>query len=107
MTAAQETEERLLDALHDVEDPELPVSIVDLGLIVGLNHLDGRVDLQITFTSMGCPGMEMIIDDARDRLLKEPDVREVNIEVVWHPIWTKDRLSDDGKMQLREWGLSL
>jgi metal-sulfur cluster biosynthetic enzyme len=56
---------------------------------------------------MGCPGMDMILDDVRSRLLDEPGVEDVDIEVVWHPIWTKDRLSEDAKMMLREWGISL
>ena len=107
MTSALAAESRLIEALKDVEDPELPVNIVDLGLIVDLRRNGRRIDIQITFTSMGCPGMDMIMDDIRDRLLREPDVDEVRCEVVWHPIWNKDRLSEDGKMQLRAWGLSL
>ncbi len=100
-------EERLLDALRDVEDPELPISIVDMGLVVDLAVAAGTVDVQITFTAMGCPAMDMILDDVRARLLQETEVEEVRIEVVWHPIWTKDRLSEDGKAQMREWGISL
>lgn len=98
---------QLLETLRDVEDPELPVSIVDLGLIVGLEEHDGHVDVQITFTSMGCPGMDMILDDVRGRLLSEPGISDVAIEIVWHPIWTKARLSEDARLQLRAWGLSL
>lgn len=100
-------EERLLDALRDVEDPELTISIVDMGLIVDLTVAGGIVDVKITFTAMGCPAMDMILDDVRARLLQEPEVEQVRIEVVWHPIWTKDRLSEDGKAQMREWGISL
>jgi len=100
-------EERLLGALRDVEDPELTISIVDMGLIVDLTVAAGTVDVKITFTAMGCPAMDMILDDVRARLLQEPEVEEVRIEVVWHPIWTKDRLSEDGKAQMREWGISL
>ncbi len=98
---------RLLEVLRDVEDPEFPVSIVDLGLVVGLQEVSGHVDVQITFTAMGCPGMDMIIDDVRARLLREWGISSVTVDVVWDPIWTKDRLSEDGKMQLREWGLSV
>lgn len=98
---------QLLEALRDVEDPEFPVSIVDLGLVVGLHETEGQVDVQITFTAMGCPAMEMIIDDVRARLLREPGISRVLVEVVWDPIWTKERLSEDGKMQLRAWGVSV
>jgi len=107
MMVAATIEERLLAALRDVEDPELPISIVDMGLVVDLTEAAGVVDVKITFTAMGCPAMDMILDDVRARLLQEPEVEEVRIEVVWHPIWTKDRLSEDGKAQMREWGISL
>ena len=107
MVPTDQAESRLLEALRDVQDPELPVSIVDMGLIVDLRAVGRRVEVKITFTAMGCPGMEMILDDVRARLLAEPEVDEVDVDVVWDPIWTKDRLSDDAKMQLREWGISL
>ncbi len=107
MMVVETIEERLLGALRDVEDPELAISIVDMGLIVDLTVAAGTVDVKITFTAMGCPAMDMILDDLRARLLQEPEVEQVRIEVVWHPIWTKDRLSEDGKAQMREWGISL
>lgn len=101
------TEADLLDALRDVEDPELPISIVDMGLVVGVRRSGARADVKITFTSMGCPAMDMIIDDVRGRLLREPGLEHVTVEVVWDPIWTSARLSDEGKAQLREWGISV
>ncbi len=107
MMVVETIKERLLGALRDVEDPELAISIVDMGLIVDLTVAAGTVDVKITFTAMGCPAMDMILDDVRARLLQEPEVEQVRIEVVWHPIWTKDRLSEDGKAQMREWGISL
>jgi phenylacetate-CoA oxygenase PaaJ subunit len=100
-------EPELLQALQDVQDPELPISIVDMGLIVDLKRRGGEVDVAVTFTAMGCPGMDMILDDVRARLLQEPGIERVNVEIVWDPVWTKDRLSDEGKAQMREWGISL
>jgi metal-sulfur cluster biosynthetic enzyme len=100
-------EQRLLVALREVQDPELPISIVDMGLVVGLRFVAGIVHLQITFTAMGCPAMDMIVDDVRARLMREPEVQRVDIDVVWEPIWSKSRLSEDGKAQLREWGISV
>jgi metal-sulfur cluster biosynthetic enzyme len=96
----------LWDALRDVADPEIPISIVDLGLIVSLSQHNDVVDVQLTLTAMGCPATEYIIEDVRARLLQEPDVREVNVEVVWHPVWTKDRLSEEGIEVMRTWGVS-
>ncbi|HLI69343.1 MAG TPA: metal-sulfur cluster assembly factor [Ktedonobacteraceae bacterium] len=96
----------LWDALRDVTDPEIPISIVDMGLIVDLKEREGIVDLKLTFTAMGCPAMEFIMDDIRERLLKEPGVRDVHIEVVWDPVWTKARLSEEGLEIMRSWGIS-
>lgn len=107
MTMMVSRDSQLLEMLRDVEDPEIPVSVVDLGLIVGLQERAGHVDVRITFTSMGCPGMDFILDDVRGRLLSEPGISDVSIEIVWDPIWTKERLSADARLQLRAWGISL
>jgi metal-sulfur cluster biosynthetic enzyme len=96
----------LWDALRDVTDPELPISVVDMGLIVDLKEHEGIVDLKLTFTAMGCPAMDFIMDDIRARLLQEPGVQEVRIEIVWDPVWTKARLSEEGIEILRTWGVS-
>ena len=66
-------EARLWEALTEVEDPEIPISVVGMGLIVALSFDDGVVDLKLTFTAMGCPAMDFIQDDIRERLLAEPD----------------------------------
>ena len=107
LTEAEQVEARLWDALRRVEDPEIPVSVVGMGLIVSLafEPAERRADLQITFTSMGCPAMEFIEDDIRDALLQDPDVEAVEIEVVWDPVWTKDRLRDDARQTMRRLGI--
>jgi metal-sulfur cluster biosynthetic enzyme len=96
----------LWDALRDVTDPELPISVVDMGLIVDLSKQQGTVYLKLTFTAMGCPATEFILDDIRTRLLQEPGIHTVQIEVVWDPVWTKDRLSEEGIETMRSWGVS-
>ncbi len=96
----------LWDALRDVMDPELPISVVDMGLIVDLSQESDTVNLKLTFTAMGCPAMEFIMDDIRARLLSESGVRQVNIEIVWDPVWTKARLSEEGIDIMRSWGVS-
>jgi metal-sulfur cluster biosynthetic enzyme len=107
LTEAEQVEARLWDVLRHVEDPEIPVSVVGMGLIVSLafNPEQRRADLQITFTSMGCPAMEFIEEDIRDALLADPDVDAVGIEVVWDPVWTKDRLRDDARQTMRRLGI--
>ena len=102
------SEDLVWQALRDVNDPELPISLVDLGLIydVRITAEDG-VELDVTFTAMGCPCMEFITQDIRTRLLLEPCIEQVEINVVWDPPWTKDRLSDMARMQLRTFGVSV
>src|SRR5436189_5401252 len=96
----------LWDALRDVTDPEIPISVVDMGLIVTMVEHDGIVDIKLTFTAMGCPAMDFIMDDIRARLLQERGVREVRIEIVWDPVWTKARLTEEGIEIMRIWGVS-
>jgi metal-sulfur cluster biosynthetic enzyme len=104
---ATENELRLWQALEEVEDPEYPVSVVDMGLIYGL-RLDGRsAHVQLSFTSMGCPCMEFIIGDIRERLLQENNVAEVGMEIVWDPPWTRQRLTEKGLEKLKAWGITV
>jgi metal-sulfur cluster biosynthetic enzyme len=77
-----------------------------MGLIVALTQQNGVVELKLTFTAMGCPAMEFIMDDIRERLLQEPDVHDVHIDIVWEPVWTKARLSEEGIDIMRSWGVS-
>ncbi len=100
-------EARLWSALAEINDPEMPVNVVDLGLIYGLTVESGRVRVRLTFTAMGCPASDMIMGDIRERLLAEPGIEEVRLDVVWDPPWTSARLSDDGREALRAWGLSV
>jgi metal-sulfur cluster biosynthetic enzyme len=97
----------LWQALRDVEDPEIPVSVVDMGLVVALDFdaVEHVAKLKITYTAMGCPAMDLIQDDIRARLLREPDVDRVDIEVVWDPVWTARRLSPEAREAMRELGI--
>jgi metal-sulfur cluster biosynthetic enzyme len=100
-------EARLWRALQEVEDPEIPVSVVGMGLIVSLAYREEAraVDLELTFTAMGCPAMDFIQDDIRERLLAEPDVDAVRIEVVWDPVWTRSRIREDARERMRSLGI--
>ena len=107
MTPRQEVEARLWQALTEVEDPEIPISVVGMGLIVSLAYrpADRAVDMELTFTAMGCPAMDFIQDDIRERLLQEPDVDEVRIEIVWDPVWTRSRIREDARATMRSLGI--
>jgi len=98
-------EARLWMALREVEDPEIPISVVVMGLIVGLSYEDGVVDVKLTFTAMGCPAMDFIQDDIRERLLQEPEVEEVRIEVVWDPVWTRAMIREEAREKMRSLGI--
>ena len=98
---------RLWAALAEVQDPEMPVNLVDLGVIYAIDERDGIVDVDLTFTAMGCPASEFILEDVRDRLLREDGVREVRIKVVWDPPWTSARMTQDGRDALEAWGLAV
>jgi metal-sulfur cluster biosynthetic enzyme len=99
--------DRLWAALHEVQDPEMPINLVDLGVIYGITERDGIVDVDLTFTAMGCPASDFIVDDVRERLLQEPGVEEVRVNVVWDPPWTTARMTEAGRDALEEWGLAV
>lgn len=95
------------EALQDVEDPEFPISVVDMGLIYEITTEEaGTVNVVMTYTTTACPCMKWIEEDIRKRLLQEPGVNEVQIHVTWDPPWTADRLSEKGRRVLEEWGVS-
>ena len=99
--------ERLWAALAEVQDPEMPINLVDLGVIYRVTETDGLVEVDLTFTAMGCPASDFILEDVRERLLREDGVREVRINVVWNPPWTVARVTDAGRDALESWGLAV
>lgn len=99
--------ENIWYALQEIADPEFPVSIVEMGLVYGVKKKGHKAIVELTFTSMGCPCMEMIMMDIQSRLCREPDIEEVQIDIVWDPPWTPDRLSESAVEQLSVWGVSV
>jgi metal-sulfur cluster biosynthetic enzyme len=96
--------EEVRDALREVSDPEYPVSLVDLGLIRGIEVNGSKAHIKLTYTCMGCPAMDMIQDDIRERLLEMDSIEEVEIEVVW-PTWSRKDITPLGKKQLKDVGV--
>ncbi|MBZ5721256.1 MAG: metal-sulfur cluster assembly factor [Acidobacteriia bacterium] len=99
------TQEEVLSALKQCYDPEIPVNIVDLGLIYGVRVEPAAEDQQdvtvdMTLTSQGCPAHVMIGEQVKSRLEQLPGVRNANVNVVWEPAWTPERLSEDARKQL-------
>ncbi|MEA2636315.1 MAG: hypothetical protein QOH92_3082 [Chloroflexota bacterium] len=101
------SEMRVWSALAEINDPEMPINLVDLGVVYGVALEDRTVRVRLTFTAMGCPASDMIIADIRERLLAEPGIDDVAIDVVWDPPWSSARMTPDGRDALRAWGLSV
>jgi len=98
------TQEEVLSALKQCYDPEIPVNIVDLGLIyeVRFEPVEDKQDVTIdmTLTAQGCPAHVQISDQVRSRLEQLPGIRNAHVNVVWSPAWTPERLSPDARRQL-------
>jgi len=99
--------ERCWAALAEVQDPEMPINLVDLGLVYKVEVSGALVKVELTFTAMGCPAYEMILDDVRERLLAEEGVEEVIVQVVWDPPWSSGMLTQEGREALEMWGLAV
>ena len=94
-------------ALREVNDPEFPISVVDMGLIYDIQLQSTEVvKVTMTYTSTGCGCMQWIEGDIRNRLLQEKGISDVIINVTWDPPWTTNNLTDKGKMTLKNWGVS-
>lgn len=103
--APEDPQEAVFACLSEVLDPEIPISLVDLGLIYGVRYEAGTVEIELTFTATACPCMEFIREDISDRLLSEFWIDHVKLEEVWEPAWTRDRITEKGKQQLRSLGV--
>jgi len=103
--AAETVRAACIEALKVVRDPEIPVNIVDLGLVYRLDvDDDGLVDVEMTLTSVGCPVQDMIRADVELACMKVDGVHQVAVEFVWSPAWSTDKMTDDGKKQMRMFG---
>ena len=98
--AATLTKDEVLEALKEVFDPEIPVNVVDLGLVYDLQVSDGDVDIKMTLTFAGCGMGPYIAQQAEWRVAEIEGVEDVNVEMVYDPPWTPDLISEDGKKSL-------
>jgi metal-sulfur cluster biosynthetic enzyme len=99
-------EQRVWTALREVMDPEIPVSLVDLGLICAVRRSGASVAIDLTFTATACPCMEFIRLDITERLLRDEDIEAVAINEVWDPPWTTDRMTAEGRALLGGFGVA-
>ena len=92
------TSQQVLDSLKQCMDPEIPINVVDMGLIYGVNITDeNKVDIKMTMTTRGCPLHDTLVSDVKRYVNKVPGVSDVNVEIVWEPAWTPEKMSDEGK----------
>ena len=94
------TREQVLTALKEVYDPEIPVDIVNLGLVYEARVSAGRVTVRMTMTSPGCPVGDYLVAEIRRAITALPGVEAVDVELVWDPPWSPDLMSEDGKRVL-------
>ncbi|MGW0158677.1 metal-sulfur cluster assembly factor [Mycobacterium sp. NPDC003323] len=115
MTETGPVNEELLadveEAMRDVVDPELGINVVDLGLVYGMNLEEGDAGtvalIDMTLTSAACPLTDVIEDQSRNALVGAGLVNEIKINWVWNPPWGPDKITDDGREQLRALGFTV
>ena len=103
MTQEERTkiEERIVDVLKTVYDPEIPVNISDLGLIYRVEVADdGTVDVDMTFTAPTCPAADFILEDVRQKVDGIEGVKSANVNLVFEPEWDKSMMTDEARMEL-------
>ena len=97
--------ENVRDSLKKCMDPEVPLSIVDMGLIYGIDVTeDNDVNIKMTMTTKGCPLHETMVDDVKRYAKKVSGVKNVDVEIVWDPPWTMDKMSDEAKAMMKTMG---
>lgn len=94
-------QERIVDVLKTVYDPEIPVDIWNLGMIYKIEvGDDGTVDLDMTFTAPNCPAADFIVEDVRTKLESVEGVKAANINLVFEPVWDQSMMSEEAKVEL-------
>ncbi|HXX37326.1 MAG TPA: iron-sulfur cluster assembly protein [bacterium] len=101
------TRDQVIEVLKTCYDPEIPVNIWDLGLIYDVTIVGGVVDIKMTLTAMGCALGPQLIAEIQSKLLGQEDVEDCQVEMVWSPPWSPERLSEDGRLQLQAMGFAV
>ncbi len=103
MTQEEKTklEERIVDVLKTVYDPEIPVNIYDLGLIYKIDVADdGNVDIDMTFTAPSCPAADFILEDVRQKVDSLDGVKSSNVNLVFEPVWDQSMMTEEARVEL-------
>ncbi len=98
-------EDQVRDSWKQCMDPEVPLSIIDMGLIYGIDITENNdVNIKMTMTTKGCPLHETMVDDVKRYAKKVSGVNNVDVEIVWDPPWTMDKMSDEAKAKMKTMG---
>lgn len=103
MTQEEKTllEERIVDVLKTVYDPEIPVNIYDLGMIYKIDvQDDGSVDMDMTFTAPNCPAADFILEDVRSKVESVSGITTANVNLVFEPAWDQSMMSEEARVEL-------
>ena len=93
------------DSLKQCMDPEVPLNIVEMGLIYGIDVAENNdVNIKMTMTTQGCPLHETLVQDATRYVKKVPGVNNVNVDIVWDPPWSMDKMSEEAKIKIKNMG---
>ena len=92
--------EDVVEVLRQCFDPEIPVNIVDLGLVYEVAIKPQRVDVKMTLTALGCPMAGDVMADVRDHLLTLPGIDDAGVDIVYEPVWTPERMSEEARWEL-------
>jgi metal-sulfur cluster biosynthetic enzyme len=102
---SQVSTEQIKNSLKQCMDPEVPLSIVDMGLIYGIDVSENNdVSIKMTMTTKGCPLHDTMVDDVTRYAKKVPGVNNVQVDIVWDPPWSMDKMSDDAKAKMKGFG---
>jgi len=97
---ASVTQEQVYEALRECYDPEIPVNLVDLGLIYDVKIIDDWVGVKMSLTSPGCGMSGIISQNVRNRILRVPGVKDADVRIVWQPTWTPAMMTEEAKRKL-------
>ena len=95
-----ETEEEVLRMLKTVFDPEIPVNVYDLGLIYKIDLQDDICNIDMTLTAPNCPAADFLVEDIKQKVGNVEGIKEVNVNIVFEPEWSKDMMSEEAKLEL-------
>ena len=95
-----EIKEKIINEIRKIYDPELPVNIYELGLIYDIQVKGNKAEIKMTLTTPNCPVAETLPNEVKEGAMQVEEIKDVDLQLVWDPPWTKDMMSDAAKLEL-------